>query len=78
MKILGFLRFGFAGFVIFRFVGFAIFAYADNINDDATQKSAYTGKTIDELLKLESQCRNDETLPNGKMACDERDEAFEK
>ena len=86
MNIFGFVRFGFARFATFRFVilgfigfiGFAIFAYADNINDDATQKSADTGKTIDELLKLESQCRNDETLPNGKEACDEKDEAFQK
>ena len=79
--VLGFARFVTLGFMILGFigfVGFVRFAYAENIKDDTMQKSAYTGKTIDELLKLELQCRNDETLPNGKIACDERDEAFEK
>lgn len=78
MQNKNFLVLGFVFLGFLTLVGFAIFVYADNIKDKMAQKSTYTGKTINEMAKLDLQCHNDETLPNGKEACDEMDEAFKK
>ncbi len=68
MQNKNFLVLGFVFLGFLTLVGFAIFVYADNIKDKMTQKSTYTGKTINEMAKLDLQCHNDETIVYYKVS----------